>query len=188
MAGFTESIYHASPIWAQQSIAAVYGWWWYQRRFGPHFHRLVAELKVRERWTAMQFRAYQEEQLRKLLTAAWHSPYYRQVFIEVGLSPGIEPFDALRRMPLLSKETLRRRARDLLTQTPAPKGTIIFKSSGTTGTPTEIFYTPEFHTLELAVPEARNLNWAGVNYRERRVMFGVRKVCHFEQDKPPFWR
>src|SRR4030095_8924899 len=68
------------------------------------------------------------------------------------------------------------------------KGTISFKSSGTTGTPTEIWYTREFHALELAVPEARNLHWAGVDYRERRVMFGVRKVFHFDQYKPPFWR
>jgi len=40
----------------------------------------------------------------------------------------------------------------------------------------------------LAVPEARNLNWAGVSYRDRRVMFGARKVCRFDQSQPPFWR
>ena len=91
-------------------------------------------------------------------------------------------------MPILSKETLRKRARDLLTKNPPPKRTINFKSSGTTGTPTEIFYTPKFHALELAVLQARNLDWAGVSHGERRVMFGVRKVCNFEQNKPPFWR
>jgi len=91
-------------------------------------------------------------------------------------------------LPFLSKETVRTRGKDLLTEKLLPKGTITFKSSGTTGTPTEIYYTPEFHALELAVPEARNLNWAGVTYSDSRVMFGVRKVCSFDQDKPPFWR
>jgi phenylacetate-CoA ligase len=91
-------------------------------------------------------------------------------------------------LPFLTKETLRARARDLLTENPLPRNTIVFKTSGTTGTPTEIYYTQKFHSLELAVPEARNLNWAGTNYRDRRVMFGVRKVCAFEQEKPPFWR
>ena len=100
----------------------------------------------------------------------------------------MDPFAALRSMPILNKETLRTKARELLTQNPLPKGTIAFKSSGTTGTPTEIFYTPEFHALELAVIEARNLNWAGVGHGQRRVMFGVRKVCRFDQNKPPFWR
>lgn len=35
---------------------------------------------------------------------------------------------------------------------------------------------------------SRNLKWANVTHRERRVMFGVRKVCRFDQDQPPFWR
>src|SRR5262245_23841970 len=188
MSGLAESIYFATPMWAQQAIIAGYGWWWYRRRFGPHFHRLVTEFKTREHWTAEEFRFYQEQQLRKILAAAWRSPYYCDVFSEAGVSPGMKPFDPLRSLPLLSKETLRARGRDLLTQTRVPKGTIVFKSSGTTGTPTEIYYSSEFHALELAVPQARNLNWAKINYRERRVMFGVRKVCHFDQDQPPFWR
>ena len=188
MSGITERLYQGSPIWAQQCAVAAYGWWWYRRRFSTHFHRLVAELKARERWTIEQFRNYQEGQLNKVLEVAWNSPYHRQVFAEAGVSSTVKASDSLRRLPLLSKETLRTSARDLLTQCPLPKGTISFKSSGTTGTPTEIFYTPEFHALEVAVLEARNLNWAGVDYRDRRVMFGVRKVCRFDQRKPPFWR
>ena len=102
--------------------------------------------------------------------------------------PDANSLETLPHLPILTKETLRLHARELLTQKDLPKGTIVFKSSGTTGTPTEIFYTPEFHALELAVLEARNLNWAGVAYGQRRVMFGVRKVCNFSQAKPPFWR
>jgi phenylacetate-coenzyme A ligase PaaK-like adenylate-forming protein len=188
MAGLADRFYLASPIWAQQCAVASYGWWWYRRRFSPHFHRLVAQLKAREQWTIEQFRNYQEEQLNKILEAAWNSPYYRQIFTDAGVNPAMKASDSLRRLPPLSKETLRTSARDLLSQSSLPKGTISFKSSGTTGTPTEIFYTPEFHALEVAVLEARALNWAGVHYRDRRVMFGVRKVCRFDQRKPPFWR
>jgi phenylacetate-CoA ligase len=126
--------------------------------------------------------------LGKLLAAAWNSPYYRRIFLESGISIGMPPLEVLARVPLLSKETLRTHAKELLTKNPPPRGTIVQKSSGTTGTPTEIYYTQEFHALELAVPESRNLNWAGVTYRDRRVMFGVRKVCRFDQDRPPFWR
>jgi len=188
MAGLSERLYFAGPIWTQQAFVAVYGWWWYRRRFGPHFKRLVAELKAREYWTVEQFRDYQELLLGRLLAAATNSPYYRQLFRETGVSPALPPLEALQRLPLLSKETLRTRPRDLLTaSTPAP-GALVFKSSGTTGTPTEIYYTKQFHALELAIPEARNLGWAGLSYRDRRVMFGVRKVCRFDQKQPPFWR
>ena len=72
--------------------------------------------------------------------------------------------------------------------TSLPKRTATFKSSGTTGTPTEIYYTPEFHALEVALTASRNLRWAGVTHTDRRVMFGVRKVCRFSQTRPPFWR
>lgn len=188
MSQLTERLYLATPIWAQQIMVGAYGSWWYRRRFGTDFRRLVAELKARERWSAEAFRTYQTQQLGKVLNAAWNSPYYQEVFLAAGVTPGMEPFAALRRMPFLSKETLRKRDRDLLTQESPPKGTLVFKSSGTTGTPTQIYYTREFHALELAVPEARNLNWAGANHRDRRVMFGVRKVCRFDQKKPPFWR
>jgi phenylacetate-CoA ligase len=188
MAGFLESVYFHSPVFFQQMMVAVYGWRWYRRRYTPHFHRLVAEYTARDRWTADQFRSYQEKQLGGLLACAAHAPYYRQVFQQAGLHLAQAPFENLSKLPFLTKEVLRTRPADLLTVSPAPRETMVFKSSGTTGTPTEIYYSPEFHALELAIPAARNLGWAGVDYRQRRVMFGVRKVCRFDQDRPPFWR
>ncbi len=188
MAGFTERIYLNSPVWLQQMGVAAYGWWWYRRRFGPRFRQMVSEFREREFWTREQLRNYQEVQLAKVLNAARNSPYYDQVFREAGIGEHLPPFEALRRLPFLSKETLRVRAKDLLTENPPPRGTLVLRSSGTTGTPTEICYTARFHAVEMAVAEARSLNWAGLSYRDRRVMFGVRKVCHFDQSKPPFWR
>ncbi len=169
-------------------MIGAYGRWWYRRRLGGAFQRLVAEFESREGWTRDQFRSYQEQRLGELLEVARASPYYRSVFAQAGITSETDPFEALSRLPLLSKETLRTRAEDLLTVTRLPPRTLVFKSSGTTGTPSQIYYTPEFHGLELAAPETRNLRWAGLTYRHRRVMFGARKVCRVGQKKPPFWR
>jgi|SRR5262245_5673676 len=188
MSSLKDSLYLSSPIWAQQAVVAGYGWWWFRRRFGSDFHHLVHEFKSRERWGAEEFHDYQKDRLKKIFSVAWRSAYYRTIFTQADIAMDTPPFEALKRVPLLEKEFLRTNARMLLTSDRVPKGTVIFKSSGTTGTPTEIFYTRDFHALELAAPEARNLNWAGVTYRDRRVMFGVRKVCSYEQKKPPFWR
>jgi phenylacetate-CoA ligase len=106
---------------------------------------------------------------------------------EAGIRSEWPPLEALKRFPLLSKEQLRARPKELLTAAP-PKDVVTFNSSGTTGTPTTIYYTREFHSLEVATIEARNLNWAGLTYRDRRVMFGARKICRFDQNRPPFWR
>jgi len=188
MGSLSETLYLKSPPWAQQIAVAAYGWWWYRRRFSPDFHLLTQEFKTREKWDMSRFQEYQERLLGELLKAAQRSPYYRQVFQEAHLDRTLPAFEALKRLPLLSKETLRTRGSELLTEETLPKGTIRLRSSGTTGTPSEIYYTKHFHALELAVREARNLNWAGVCYRDRRVMFGSRKVCHIDQDRPPFWR
>lgn len=188
MSGITDKIYQISPTPIQQCMVAIYGYGWYHRRFSKYFHQLVNEYRTRESWNQDQFLQYQELQLLKVLKTALNSPYYRQVFQEAGISGNIAPLEALRHLPFLNKETLRTRPKDLLTQQKLPQGVIVHKSSGTTGTSTHIYYTREFHALELAVAEARNLHWAGANYKDRRVMFGVRKVCNYDQSKPPFWR
>lgn len=188
MASISERIYLQSPIWFQQAMVAIYGIWWYWRRFGKHFKKQLLEIQERDSWTSDQFRIYQEKKLQELFLIAQQSPYYADVFTKAGIDLSRSSLENLKLLPYLTKETLRTKARDLLTCNPPPRGTVVLKSSGTTGTPTEIFYSPQFHGLELAIPAVRNFGWAGVPYRSRRVMFGVRKVCRFDQDKPPFWR
>ena len=185
---FLDNLYQRSPIWVQQAMIAVYGWYWYRQRYNGYFHLLVAEFRERDSWPEAAFQDYQERQLSVIFQAARRAPHYQKVFAEAGIGPGDFAWDTLKKLPYLTKDTLRKQPRDLLTTQPIPSQTRIFKSSGTTGTPTEIYYTPRFHAWELAVPAVRNLGWGGVDYRRRRVMFGVRKVCRYDQNKPPFWR
>ena len=180
------TLYLASPVWAQQAMVAGYGWWWRRRRLGAEFRALTGELRQHEQWDAHQFHDYQTRQLADVLRAARRSRYYGPLLAGAG-DASASPWDLLRRMPMLSKELLRTRAADLLTEA-LPKDALVFKSSGSTGTPTEIYYTRAFHALETAVIEARNLNWGNATYTDRRVMFGARKVCRFDQARPPFWR
>jgi phenylacetate-CoA ligase len=188
MSGLTERVYTHSPIPVQQAFVAAYGLWWYRRRFNRHFDPLVRQFKERECWTEDQFAEYQDKRLREVLAIAHRSEYYRGLFTEAGVGDKTSPQEALRRLPVLTTETLRSRGHELLTSSPPPKGTLTLKSSGTTGTPKKLYYTEEYHAFQLAVREARNYNWAGVTHRDRRVMFGLRKVCSFDQQKPPFWR
>ena len=181
-------LYLRSPIWAQHAMVAVWGWWWYRRRYGARFQRIAAGYRARDRWTRAQFETYQDDRLTQLFQAAWNSRYYRQLLGEAGCTPTTPPRKALEVVPCLTKETVRTRERDLLTQSRRPRGTELFRSSGTTGTPTTIYSTPDAHVHQTAVRSTRLLEWAGASYRDRRVMFGSRKVCRFEQKRPPFWR
>lgn len=60
--------------------------------------------------------------------AATNAPHYRRTF--AGLSPEIESLEALRRFPLLSRETFATRGTDLLAEAVAPE--YVGVTSGTT--------------------------------------------------------
>lgn len=188
MGSIIEKFYSTSPIWFQQIMVAVYGWHWYHRRYSREFFpKLYQEFSTRDFWSLEKFLKYQEEQLNSLFKVSRNSPYYSSIFAEMELKPNISSFEILARFPFLSKGTLRTRGADLLTEK-LPKGTMIFKSSGTTGTPTEIYFTRRFHSVSTAVAAVRSLGWGGVTHKERRVIFASRKICRYDQSKPPFYR
>lgn len=180
-----EELYLRCPFPLQQIAVSLWGWWWYHRRFNTHMPIFVEELRAHEHWTADQFYAHQEMELNKIIEGARKSPYYADLFRQHGIERRLNPFEALSRIPILTKETLRTASRKLLTRSP-PFRTIILGSSGTTGTPTEIYFTREFHAWWMSLTKARCHQWAGV-FRNRRVMFGGRKICAFAKDSPPFW-
>lgn len=183
-----DAIYRRSPISVQSTMVAVYGAAWYLRRFGRHYRRKLRELRECEGSGAHEFAELQVQALNRLLSLARRSTYYRPLLESAGLAGRDDVgLDELTKLPTLSKSTLRRRPRDLLTGRP-DWSTKILRSSGTTGTPTDIFYTAEFHQQGLAYFQARCRDWAGIGHGDERAMFGVRKVCNFDQSGPPFWR
>jgi phenylacetate-CoA ligase len=165
----------------------LWGAAWYWRRFGRHYRDKVRELEEQERFTHDEFARLQLRSLNTILEHARRAPYYRQLFEDTGVPLPLSSLDDLRQIPTLSKQTVRVRSRDLLTARP-PRGTQILRSSGTTGTPVAIYFTRHFHQQALAYFHARLRKWAGIGERDRRAMFGVRRVCSFDQARPPFWR
>ena len=86
------------------------------QRYGGRF-REFREFLDRSQWfSAADLRAYQDERLAALIDYAYaHVPYYRCVMDERGLKPAdIRTADDLHKMPLLTKEVIRARFRDLL--------------------------------------------------------------------------
>ena len=102
-----ETIYMASPVWLQNGFAAAYGYWWHRRRFGRHFDRLVEEFRQHEGWTRSRFLELQTRSLAQVLRAATTSPYYAPLFVDARITADTPPWEALRRLPVLSKEQLR---------------------------------------------------------------------------------
>jgi phenylacetate-CoA ligase len=192
MPSILNKIYASSPVWAQNLGVTAYGMMWRHQRYGGHFLHEVEAFQARDVYRQQQWEEYQTEKLRFLLMhAAQHVPYYRQVVQQTGLSlqdlAHFTPKD-LSRLPLLSKEEIRRDPDQFVDTTVNRKRLHTLLTSGTTGTPLAIKLTSEVHRLVLASYEARCRRWAGVDYKMSRVMIGGRVVVPTAESKPPFWR
>ena len=174
------ALQNLAVTWATSRLA--------RRRYRGIFPHVVRLLEEREQWPAEQLREHQARALREMSAAAMASPFYRTRFQEAGLRPeAIAAPEDIRCVQPLTKDEFRRSGRELLTGRP-PRDAIVFKSSGTTGTPAEIIRTATTDQLIWAFWEARCWAWCGTSWRSRRAIFGVQKVHPAGRTRPPFWR
>jgi phenylacetate-CoA ligase len=192
MSKLTDRVYLASPLWVQKLGIHAFGWYWKRRRLGPAFQRFSREYEERENWSPDQFRNYLEEHLRAQVQRAYRQvPYYRNAFHQNGVSEErIEHFtlEDLPRLPFLEKSTVRANSRILLTEQSAKNPPKAFHTSGTTGTPLQVYWDFPVHQHNIAVRAARSFRWAGVDYGDSRAVLAGRVVVPPTCRQPPFWR
>ncbi len=89
-----------------------------------------------------QLRALRDARLRAIVRyAAETVPYYRGLFQQEGIDPGdIRTVADLERLPLLEKDTVRKDPRLFVSTSRRGRNAISFTTSGTTGTPLEIYH------------------------------------------------
>ncbi len=86
--------------------------------------------------------ALQVERLRATVTQASHSPYYKKVFAEQGISADrITSLDDLKKLPFITKEDLRANYPFGLAAIPLQQCVRVHSSSGTTGNPTVVLHS-----------------------------------------------
>jgi phenylacetate-CoA ligase len=185
------NFYHSSPIYIQNFLISLYGYYWKNRRFGKGFKEELIAWKAREKYTKEDWVLYQTNELRKLLVYAFENvPYYQRTYTECGFAKNdLQNFELkdLKSLPYLEKDDLRKYGRTELLSIRRKKGKF-YASSGSTGTPVSIYISKDFHRKWNAAYEARVRNWAGVNYEMSRGMIGGRKILRDEKSKAPFYR
>jgi len=145
-----------------------------RERFGKDFYKFYEFLKEAEYWDIRQIKKFQTERLRYIMEVAANVPYYNNVFSELKFNPSdIKSIEDIKRLPILSKEIIRKHFNLLLNQKELNYG-IKHSSSGTTGQKIE-FYLPKFlaYGLNTAILW-RQYNWAGIKLGEKRVTIGGR--------------
>lgn len=171
-------------------MVSLYGYYWKWRRFGGEFDLALQECKLREHYSRKQWESYQKNELIKLLHHAKEQvPFYTRNWAEIMLQSHADRdlSEILNQLPILEKESLRKYGKTELLSRNKTKGNF-YSSSGSTGTPTHIYYSYQFHRLWSALFEARIRHWAGLNRNMARGMIGGRRVVSEGNSKPPFYR
>ncbi len=179
------------PIIIQNLMISTYGLMWANHRIGGQFNRYVKEAKNREFYNTQQWEKYQTEKLRVLLQRAFvNVPFYQQKYHDAGFKlsdfTNFEIKD-LKHIPFLEKEELRIFGDNSLLASNRQKG-IFISSSGSTGTPTRIYLSSDFHRKWYAIYEARSRFWAGVDKNTPRGMIGGRRVVQEANSPGPYFR
>jgi phenylacetate-CoA ligase len=156
-------------------LARLHGWW-LGRTWLPRMQRLTRE--ERQAWV---FRRLQQV----LVRAAEGSPFYQERFRAAGFDPrrDFRTVADLERIPLLTKEDVRRQA-DRMIDRRFLRWSVDAHTSGTTGQPTRMRLNERYIAIDYA---CMFRHWAKAGYRFRGRFAAIRS---YVPDRPdgPLWR
>lgn len=193
MAGFIQDkIYPKLPLYAQNLAISIFGYFWQKRRFGGLFKNELEHAIAREKYSNEGWKCYQESKLKELLLYSFENvPFYKANYLKQNFTKEFFldiKINDLKKLPILEKEDLRFYGNtDLMSLNFDKKGEY-FASSGSTGTPTSIYFSVKMHQIWSAIFEARIRNWAELNLKTPRGMIGGRRVVMESKSKGPFYR
>lgn len=161
----------------------------HRERYGKRFREKFRELQQNE-WLGYEaMQEYQHNKLQLLIKHAYESvPYYRRIMDDRKLKPDdIRIANDLKKLPVLTREDVKKNARDLISTGFRKRALIPGHTSGTTGSPLEFFWDQNMCVYNNAA-DWRQKNWAGLRYGERHAVLLGRMIVPRKRMRPPFWR
>ncbi|MDX1981231.1 MAG: hypothetical protein SFV51_13250, partial [Bryobacteraceae bacterium] len=143
--GKSVGLFHSLPYPLRVLAASVRGYQLRQRRYGGgNTSQLVQETLERDHWTAKHWRKWHEERLGFVLhRAATRVPWYRALWEERRRRGDQSSWEYLENWPVLEKDEFRQNSRMFVADDCDPNRLIHLVTSGTTGSPTDIWETLE---------------------------------------------
>ena len=178
-----------SPLFVQNAVVSAYGAGARLVRNGRLFRRFLDELMDSQWYSEDEFAELQREKLTFLIRHCYETvPYYREVMRERNLTPDdVRAPEDLPKLPLLTKEAVRTRARELTSERPIGGRARPSASSGTTGTPLVTIRDARSIAFEQA-SIWRHWRIVGLPMWYRRATLRGHPVVPAAQTDPPFWR
>ncbi len=184
-----QEIYNRSPIQIQNVLFNFYGFYLQRTRFSKKFEMLLQWLEETEKWSNEEIKAYQKERLIKIIDHAYqYVPYYRKKMKEFKLVPNdFKKISDLQKLPILTKDIVKSDTNDFISTQYSKKKLKRGRTSGTTGSPLELYWDNEMVLMNNAV-DWRQKRWAGFKPGDKHAVLFGRMIVPTKQDRSPFWR
>jgi phenylacetate-CoA ligase len=137
-------------------------------------NRYAKFLEISEHWSRKEIEGYRNEKLRKLIAHCYENvPYYKRMMEEAKVRPeDIQCGEDLARLPILTKDILRKRSAELMAKNVSEMATAWNRTGGTTGEPIRVCKNRECNIWSSMCYE-RGIRWGGKPVDEPRVrLFG----------------
>jgi phenylacetate-CoA ligase len=135
---FADGFYGRSPVWLQNLLLSIYGARLRYLRYGRAHRQALSRLLETERFSAAELTELQATELRALMGRASHTAFYRHHWREAKGNVASGDFS---RLPLVSKDDLRRAGRALVPEDLGGRRLLEIHTGGTTGTPLTVYCT-----------------------------------------------
>lgn len=180
--------YHRLPSRMRSAAATVRGWYLNRWRYGEGSEELAREAAERDHWTPAQWDRWREERVAYILhRAATRVPYYRDYWQERRRKGDRASWEILANWPLLEKNAVRLNPRAFLADDCEPRRMFKEQTSGTTGTPLQIWRTRSTLATLHAIVDVRTRGWDGLPEKARWARLGGQLVTPVKRRRPPFW-
>jgi phenylacetate-CoA ligase len=152
--------------------------------FGPDFAEQYRFLQSSQWWDYEGLQAYQNDQLRKLISHCYENvPYYRSLFETRGLTPkDFQTPQDLVKLPLLTKSAIRDNAEALVAKNVPLEDREYHTTGGTSGAPLGLWIEEKSNTRRLAF-DWRFHGWLGFRFNDRHAYLRGRSITNMPPGK-----
>jgi len=129
----------------------------------------LAKLEKTQWWKLEDLTQYQQKRLQALLIHANNNvPYYHELFKRICLTPTTESFSDLQKLPILTKEDIRKNINNLTSKNYQEYTLIPSATGGSTGEPMKFFIDREWEAWNMAAAY-REWRWPGYEIGDKMV-------------------
>lgn len=181
-------LYQLTPAWSRSLASSLYGSLKNRKEITPQFIAALADLRGSERLPLSRLQDIQADRLTRLVRhAAVNVPYYARLFAEYGLIPSqIQGPEDLRKVPVLTKETIRQKAASLIAHGYDRWKLRSESTSGSSGVPLTVWMDEGAYAYTKAVQWLQH-GWAGYTHKEWIGILAGYRVIPVGRKRPPFW-